>query len=330
MLTLLDCQTDQSLSDCANVAVTSQTFINRINEACKRLLDRGDWWATVVKAQFVVYENEVTWPRWVGTVLAVNECQHPTKMQSVWYDFLPLDSEDWRLIGRYYPNWRNMRGGVTISEMGTAAVFNNIPAGQANFIIVFPRDNTDAGKTMTVWGLDANGWPASETMVMPQNTATPNYVASVNQYQTIQRVQKDVTYDYLDAYNCPSNAPGTLYDLGHYAPGETRGEYRVSLVKPLFPHRTQGVRRISALIKLQHIPAVMPNDLVSIGNPAAIKLMYQAIQKETAADTQGAQLDIAAAVKELNLELQNKLPENQIPVSYEEFNGVNMSRHSAF
>jgi len=331
MLTLLDCQTDQDLIDVSNVSTSSQTFINRVNSACKRLLDRGDWWATVIKAQFAVYNSRVVWPRWVGTVLAVNENRTPLKAQTGWFDFLPLTSEDWRAIRDCYPNrWDRMRGSALVNDLGTAPTFNEIATGQTNYVIVYPRSSVDAGKTMTIWGTDQNGWPATETLIMPNNTSSPPFVASSNQYQSIRRVIKDVTADYLDAYQCAANVPGTLLDLGHYEPGETKAEYRVSFIKSHFPDWCQGERRISALFKIQHVPAVMPNDLVSIGNPAAIKLMYQAIQDENASDADNAAKHAAMAVHELNLELQNKLPESQTPVSYEEFSGVSMSRHSAF
>ena len=91
------------------------------------------------------------------------------------------------------------------------------------------------------------------------------YVVSSKQYTNIKRVIKDVTTDYVDVYQCDQATPGTLLDMGHYEPGETKAEYRVSNLRfrdrvSCAPSSTTPLT-ISAMVKLQHIDAVADNDL---------------------------------------------------------------------
>lgn len=330
MLTLDNCRSDRGLVAVARVDPTTQEFTDLINEACRRLLDYGDWWATVVKARFAAYGRYLVWPRWVGTVLAVNDCHIPLRLQNGWYDFLPLDPNDWEMICRSYPHREKMRGNALVNELGTVPVFHNVPENQSNYILAYPRSANDNNKTLSLWGNDTNGSFQSETLVL----ASP-FVASTLAYANISRVQKDVTRDYVDLYQCITQVPGTLAAMGSYEPGETRGEYRSSMVRshnPFWRVASDGTQAqiLSALIKIQFIPAVAGSDLVSIGNAAALKLMLLSIHKEEAADPQGAELETQRAIHELNRELNNKLPEYQTPVSYEEIGGVNLSRQSAF
>lgn len=326
MLTLQDCQNNRGLIAVARVSPNSQEFTDLVNEACRRLMDYGDWWATVVRARFQLTGNLITWPRWVGTVLAVNSKANHAKVRNSWYEFLPLRPDDYTHMASHYRDHRNMRGDLVVNDVGTAAVFNNVPAGSANYILAYPRNPTsDAGKTLTIWGTDANGWPATETLVMPSS----GYVSSTNTYRNIARVLKDVTVDYLDVYQCATATPGTLEDLAHYEPGETRPEYRLSRIDA---YQCDGCEPVcvSAMIKRQHIDAVSANDLVSIANLAAIKLMIMSIHKEEASDPAGAQAEAARAIHELNRELENKLPQQQTPIHYDAFCGVGLSKHRMY
>lgn len=339
MLTFYDCQTDRGIITAANVSPDSADFASKLNEAGRRLMDYGDWWATVIKTRVACYSNTITWPRWVGTVLALNAWHdnHPLRLLNGWYDFVPLDANDWRHIALCYPSNRTFHhhhhGGASVNDMGTACVFQNVPVDMTNYVIAYPRCPFDAGKTLTIWGTDLNGQPCSEVLTMPDPSLT-KYRASVNQYIRIDRVLKDASYDFFDVYQCADAVPNTttapLLEMAHYEPGETHPEYRITRVHGFHHHHTGYPHLFTALVKLQHIDAVAGNDPVLPPNRAALKLMILSINKEDSSDPQGAELEAQRAVHELNRELNNKLPEFQTPISYQEFGGVDMRRHSAF
>lgn len=330
MLTFYDCQTDRGIVAAAHCDPTSDEFAERLNEAARRLMDYGDWWATVDKLVVPSYNNTIVWPYYVGTPLALRDYRGPMVMRSEWANFIPFDREDWKHIGGCYPNCREYRCELTITDVGTSPVRQNIPAGMSNYILFYPRNPLDKGRTVTIFGIASTGQPVSETLVMPHPALDP-FVASTNKYQRILRVLKDRSSDYLDAYQCSDNTPGTLLDLSHYAPSETRPEYRVSHIQRYHSTtQTATAKYYQALVKLQHIDAFSSSDIVLPGNRAALKLMLYSIHKEEASDPKGAEADSMRAIHELNRELNNRLPEFQIPVSYEEFGGANMRRHSAF
>src|SRR5512137_794457 len=85
---------ESSIASIAGVCPTSAAFLSQLNEATQRLMDAGDWWATVVKARVCIQRNCITWPRWVGTILAASYCQQNRPIQNRWYDFLPLSTSD--------------------------------------------------------------------------------------------------------------------------------------------------------------------------------------------------------------------------------------------
>lgn len=329
MLTFYDCQTDRGIVAAAHCDPTSTEFNDRLNEAGRRLMDYGDWWATVDKVVLPSYNNTIVWPYYVGTPLGLKDYRGTFKMRSSWENFLPMDEDDWKHIGGCYPNHRAWRSEYALTDIGTSPVRENVPEGMTNYILAYPRNPIDTGKTLTIFGTDSYGQPATETLSMPNPGLTP-FVASQKQYLHIERVLKDPTIDFIDVYQCSEATPGTLLDMAHYAPCETRPEYRVSKVR-LAPRSDPSVPRyFQALVKLQHFDATGASDIVLPGNRAALKLMILSVHKEEASDPQGAEAEAARAIHELNRELNNKLPDSQTPISYQELGGADMRLHSAF
>lgn len=324
MLTFYDCQTDRGITTAAHVDPASQDFADRLNEASRRLMDYGDWWSTVDKLVLASYNHTIVWPNYVGTPLALSDHHGGIRLQNGWHDFLPLEANDWRHIGYHYPHKRNLDCGWATTELGTSPVAINIPNGMANYLYAQARSPLDAGKTITFWGADVNGQPVSETLAV----SNMGFTVSTNQFRHIDRVVKDASSDFFDVYQCSEATPGTLLDVAHYGPGETRPEYRVTRINR---HRDTGNPHFySALVKLQHVDAVAGSDLVLPGNRAALKLMLLSVHKEEASDPKGAETESMRAIHELNRELNNRLPEFQIPISYEELGGADMRLHSAF
>lgn len=329
MLTLDDVKKNRGVVTVAHVSPDSDDFVSVVNEACRRLADYGNWWGTVEKVRLQCNHSMMVWPRWVGTVLAVDPSRYGNNPpMNGWYDFLPLDSNDWGRIASHYHNWQGLRDGqrnlAFINDVGTTCVNQNIYADTANYIRLYRRNALDDGKLITFYGLDSNGQDASETVTCGMGAANVGYVQTSTAWTKILRVRKEATSGYLDCYQY-NPTTGLLYPLAHYSGGETNPEYRMSHV-----NGCSNSCCFDVMIKLRHIDAVSGSDRMTIGNMAAIKLMVQAIYVEEGTDPEKAVAMQTMAIKELNRELNNNLPVEQIPVSDTSFGGINLQSHSMF
>jgi hypothetical protein len=73
---------------------------------------------------------------------------------------------------------------------------------------------------------------------------------------------------------------------------------------------------INAFVKLQFVEASSPDDLILIDNLDALALGMQAAKLSDAYDSGGSEGMMSRAVRELNLDLRDKLPIDQIPVRF--------------
>jgi hypothetical protein len=88
-------------------------------------------------------------------------------------------------------------------------------------------------------------------------------------------VIKDPTQYPVRLFECDANGNNTKA-LAWYEPSETHPQYR----KLFLPGLGGEVRTVDTLVRLQHIPFALDNDLLVIGNVAALKLMMMSIQRE--------------------------------------------------
>lgn len=312
---------DSSILNVAGVCKTSPQFTQLLNEAVQRLMDYGEWWCTVVKARVCIQRNCITWPRWVGTELAMNLCGHNRKLQNGWYDFIPLSRSDCACSGR----WPSTIAAVDDGQM---PVFANVPCGSANYLRAYPRIRADIGKTITFYGIDSNGqtlmtrdlntgaWYEGETV-----TLAAGYVQTAAQFREVQRVQKDSTTGPVDVYQYDATND-VLLEMAHYDPGETNPMYRHATLRGGLcssgackaADGTIVPRTVEILAKLQFIPVSVDTDTVQIDCIPALKLMIQCIRTEESGDDDGAAKKQVMAIKELNRQLRNKLPLDQIPI----------------
>lgn len=308
-----------SVVNIAGVCTTSGEFVGQLNEAVQRLMDYGEWFATVVKARFCVNQNCIAWPRWVGTVLAVNLCNNTRPVQGGWYEFMPISSSDCMNSTRWTSN-------VTLVDDGLTPVFNNIPCNGANYVRAYPRFQADVGKTVTLYGIDSNGqeymtkdalgnWYQGEILTL----ASP-YVQSSKTFREVTLVKKELTVGPVDLFQYDPTTT-LLHDMAHYEASETDPMYRHSTIRGGVCCASaynicsdDGVRKVEARIKMQFVPAVLDTDVIQIDNIPAIKLMIQAIRLEEAGDDDTANKKQAMAIKELNRQLRNKYPLEQIPI----------------
>jgi hypothetical protein len=260
----------------------------------------------------------------VGTILAVNTCGGPINIWNNWFQFTHLASHgDIRSLGFTIDGFA-CRGNLNFENQGTTPVYFQVPCGNNFYARSYPATRADIGKTITIFGIDSNGqvvrtknssgvWQEGVTII----NALP-FVSTPMRFREITRVVRDKTSGpgrlfYYD----PDN--DVLRDCAVYDPTDTSPDFRFSKIPGLMRAAcctcANGARQVSALAKLQFIPVENDNDLVLISNLDAIGNMIQAIRKSDGGDSEGGETDVSRAVHEMNLELRDKFPQEQTPIT---------------
>jgi hypothetical protein len=336
-ITLKDLK-DANLSNQIGRCSDSTAFLSSVNEAIRRLMTRGDWSQTVVPIHMCVRRGCVTWPRFVGQIRRLKICGRPIPMTNLYCSYLERD--DWpcwysfpslHSWGAYRSESRNW-GPCGATQLGRYSTYAD-PQG-TRYIRAYPQFPADVGKTVTVFGKDENGQPLIHENA--DGTHSPGLIitianpfgSSAIQIQTpIDRVIKDQTDGqvWLYAYNADLDE---LEDLAVYQPSEKNPSYARHNI-PGCPN-TENNRGVMALVKLKHIDLVDDTDLVLVPSLAAIKFMLQSIVFEESNDAaMGAEYE-AKAIRELNLQLRDEMPEQQTAVVIEPFNGTGIGTQQIF
>lgn len=317
----------------ASACSSGDEFKSLVNSATRRLMRRGDWSGTVIPIQVCAYKGCVVFPRWVGQVRKINVCKYPTPINNFWYDF--FNKADWK------SQWRMWCGAeCRMTATGRTPVFQDI-MGDGRLVRAYPQVRADIGRTITIFGLDTNNQPlrtrsatGTWTDGITLTIAVPFVSTSIN-IRRIDRVIKDTTQGdvYLYAYN---SADDVLENIATYEPSDTNPSFvRYSLHIPCYGNTaTSGtcgdLKSVAAVVKLQYIPVRADNDLVLIDNMDALQLMVQSIKHEEAGNRGAAREFEADAIRELNLQLQDDFPNDQIPIDLGELGGTTIGFQKMF
>lgn len=319
MFTTLADAKASGLRKIAGVCANSSDFIQLLNDATRRLLNRGDFVDTVIRIQVCAYSGCVVFPRYVGQIRKVNLSTGPFPVHNLWWDFFRA---------RGSSGCSGAACGLTY--MGPTPVFDG-PRGEARTIRAYPVCQADVGKTIRIFGTDNYG----QTLKTKVNNTTWEdgieltlaipYVSTSTFVRHVDRVVKDDTECVVRLYGYDS-VNDVLEDMAYYEPSETNPRYeRYQLTSCCGD--CSSARAIVALVKLAFVPVSGDNDLVLIRNLDALKLMMQAIRFEEANDRDSARAYEADAIRELNLELSNQTPDDRIPVNLGELNNTDWIGH---
>lgn len=306
-----------NIANVAGVAAESEQFKAYLNEAVQRLMNRGDFMGLVVPICVCIKRGCVVFPRYVSVIREAKTCQGHLNIKNLWYEFV---GESWyqSVSGKYW-NYDDCQQNMLAN--GRVPTHNTV-MGAARKIRAYPQVNQDFGKTLTIFGTDNSGQPLMHrdengdwregTVITLQSPygETEGYVSSID------RVVKDVTQKpvTLWAYNTTDSV---LEDLAVYDPGETNPSFvRYQLNTPSYKDTdgNEKARSMTALVKLNYVPVEFDTDLVVIDNMSALKLMIQGIKAEEAGDDKLAETKILKAVRELNHQIQDQNPGNQVSV----------------
>ena len=324
LLTFGDLKTG-SLKKIAQSCADQDAFRILVNDSVRRLMRRGDWASTVLPIFVCIRQGCVVWPRYVGQVRRLNVCNRPIPVQNMWYEFLPGTRNDWCVGGSNW-NWIGQRASITAK--GRTSVFQDVQ-GDGRLIRVYARALADMNKVVKIFGTDNNGQPLATRN--PDDTFTPGISITIgNPFGSSSVFVRSIDYVLkpetelpinLYAYNATTNL---LEDIAQYDASETRPSYErtrlnVTWTNPCTASATPNccgvMRGVVALVKLAFIPVKLDDDLVSLQNEDAIKLMCQASLFQEAGDIKNFKEFEAAAVECLNRELEDVTPDEQIAVA---------------
>src|SRR5262245_2917633 len=115
---------NSSAINISGVSPNSPDFRRLVNEATRRLMNRGDWNNLIVPIYVCVTGSCVVWPRYVGQVRQINYCKHRhIPVKNVWWDFMPYDHS---LAWNAHEWWGWLGGGAYMVGQGAAPVFQDI------------------------------------------------------------------------------------------------------------------------------------------------------------------------------------------------------------
>lgn len=307
------------LKSIAGVCTNSQQFLDWLNEATERLMDAGNWWGTEQLAQFCLYNQCITWPRYVGTVVGVRKCGENVEIRNHWYNIIgPARG----CCGSF----TNFECVDVLKDVNTSPLFNDITGGNAGKLIrVYAQKRNDLGKVITIFGEDANGQPLQYKdsnnnwqMGLRIILAAP-YATTTVYVRRITSVLKEVTQGNVLMYEYDP-VTDLLRDIALYEPNETNPRYRRSVWSGLhISGSCRGVddlplQKIEALVKLQYFPVANDNDFLLIDNFPALKFMLQCIRHEENGQTAEAGAFEQKAIRQMNLRDRDKMPSQQTAI----------------
>lgn len=320
----------------AAVVSSSSEFSDLTNDAVRQLMNVGSFFGTVQPMRGCVYGDCITWPREVGSVLAVNSCEHPIPVSNMWGSFVPWDQSHIQCATRHIRE--GFAGNVGVQNDGFASVFNQITCGQEVYLQFYITRPEDIGRHITVFGIDDNGQVARSqrqdgtwqdgwvlTFALP-------YVQTPGKMRRVDRVIKDSTAGPINGYQWDGTSlrdatNPLLFDLAHYAASETVPQYVHSRIRGSGNScACSGNKQISALVKLAYVPIKHDDDLVLIDNMDALRDMIFSIREKEAGNLNQSQALELSAIRELNRQMRDRFPIEQFQVSFRPYGTARLEK----
>lgn len=317
-----DAKKDVGIRKISGVSPDSDEFLALLNEVEKALMIRGGWFDTEQRFTFCVTGCHVVWPEFVGTILGVRFCGGDVVMQNNWYSFSGHGRSGFFGEGTGYNGglgFHHNRSQVVMEQANNRPCYNDVSGvsgKQVRYYIVNPND---IGKKITIYGRKFGGQPLQESV----NGTTQNGVtivaanpfsATADFVTEIQSIVREPTQGMGYLYEYDPN-DGSMRDIAAFRPGETNPRYRASRILNI--PRNSGINgccttKVEALVKMQFVELTNDRDFIPVDNLRAVKLGIQAVRLEESGDDVAAVTKWTLAIKELNMEMQDKSPDDQI------------------
>lgn len=283
-----------------------------VNEAQQRLIYAGKesgWWEGWVKVQFSVSSTApyITLPRELARIINMALCERPLYIHNEFYELLPggpgpmPDTEcctDWC-------------GSVAGYERGVWPTKVDLTSTNQR-LRLYITDSRDAGAKILLNALDQNGNQIYDMNGL--STVQGFYLALLSPFidsgfdvSKINSVAKPITFGDILLYQVDQTT-GEEVLLSRYLASETRPAYRRYYISPLCTSCDSFT--VTALGKLEFIPAIRDSDPLVIANIPALTEMCQALRgysQEVVAAHSIAERHEARAIRLLKQEMDHYL-----------------------
>lgn len=267
------------------MASTDSRVVSYLNEATKRLLEKGKWVGTYARYRICVNQGCITWPRQIETIEAISIGGFGAPIRNGWFEFYPTGPGTISANCACSGTTTCSSGYPGLADRMNACTFDDI-IGTTKKVRVTSDLVEDATAQILLQGYDGNGqWIQTEVAGVWTNGEYVDIATvahdSTKIFSTITGVQKPVTNGPVRLWEYDP-ATGDLKALAMYESDETRPEYRRSLVTGLCTTTGTSCDKttVEVMAKLRFIPVSGDLDWVMIGNLPALKLEVLAVRKE--------------------------------------------------
>jgi hypothetical protein len=254
-------------------------------------------------------------PRQIRTIRAAWICDTPARFVNEFYEAIGWESGGWGKLSE-----DDSLDIATIIDRGTVPVMQNVinaTTAAPKKIQVVASDPSDNGKTITLRYVDSNGnakrtsiggtyQDGEQLTLSTTGTLTSSTVLNGGLYHIVKAVTNFPVRVY--AYDTVSLAQTQL--LSVYDPSETAPIYRKLLIPGLSSMNgcsagdaTTDPKAVTVIARLQHVPVIVDNDPLIIGNIGALADMVQSIKMREERNFAEAERLEASAMRELDGEL---------------------------
>lgn len=320
---LSDARASSAIRKICGVCSDGDQYRDYINEATELAMNRGAWQGTELLMRLCGTGCHAVFPRYVGTVHGLRSCcNRDIEIKNHWWAILGpgVLGQGWG--GDFGGGWWGGYGArADAIDINNVPIFNQVSGNTGKLIRWHTVNAQDYGKKLTLYGKKYGGQPLQQlvssvtenglTLTASAFSQTTDLVTKIDSVVLEPTVGMSYLYEY-------DTATTKLRMLASYEPGETNPSYRQMKLPRMGYGQVDenGVCnwRVEALVKLNFIPVVSDNDFLLISNFNALAMAIQSIKAREANDLALSEAMFAAALKELNFELRNKSPDQQLSV----------------
>lgn len=342
----------QAIGVCQGDVPTIAAYVNRAQQILINAGGESGFWGGWQKVAFQVSRCNpyITLPRQFARAINMDVCRFPIRIQNEFYEFLEAGiglqgptRNDWEGLGRS----RDWCGALEGYERGTWPTMVHL---------------WDKNQTLRVYITDARD-VNSRILIGPAKDQNGNYIYTQDGNNPVQGfymnftqpftdngfivtdiggIQKDATYGDVLLYQVDATT-GQQVLLSRYAPNETTPGYRryyinrlpcacppcIPVNPCLTPLPAEHYVPVTAMVKLEFIPANLDTDFLIIGNEPALIEEIKAIRyaDQDAPNSPALQAKShSAAIRLLNQELTHYLGELRPAINFAPFGTARLRR----
>jgi len=278
----------ESVGYCVGDVSALADVTNRAQERLMTCREAGNdgWYGGYAEMAFNVSQTNpfITMPRGVARAIRFDMCQRPLRIQNQFYEYLQFGSGKWPKLNCNSTSTICHTGPREAFRRNTAVTFTDLttPGYGLRF---YPGDAADAGLRVLVGCTDANAQTVYTldgpvqvngvftSLGLPFVDLTLPGTSVPLELGSITAIQKDITLGPLSIYQV-NLTTGDQTLLSIMEPGETVAFYTRyylnSIPTNCCPSPVAGQVQVTAMVKLDLVPARVPTDYLLIQSKEAI------------------------------------------------------------